>query len=173
MAKVLCELTIKNAKNGTRAIGRSILGPKQTGIVKFYSVGQIQDALRLEKRGGIKIMSPIPKDIKGLDVQSDEEVATVNPGVAQTPEQADEVLRVETEKLEGDAKEAKEAEEQDIPFAMSREEVIGKGKKELLAIAREKGIELPGINSRSAATEVTNALLEHFGHDVLAEGEKA
>ena len=55
----------------------------------------------------------------------------------------------------------------------SREQLIKMTKKEILEFMKNHNKELDGINSRSNATEVTNAALAHFGYDELAEDEKA
>lgn len=202
MAKLLCELVIQNKKNATRSVGRSILGPKQRGICKFYTVGQIKDALAIERFGSIDILSDIPESL-GLSKfkkETEEEAPAVD-NKEVTDKVTDEKAPVaDNEEITGGAteedngtgndeliadsgnpaansepateEEAAEETAVNITASLTRDEVIAMSKKELLAYAKENSLEFPGANNRSNASEVTNAALTYYGYATLGEEEK-
>jgi hypothetical protein len=50
---------------------------------------------------------------------------------------------------------------------LTEEEIKGMSKKALLEFLKESNVELEGVHSRTGATEVTNAVLVHFGFEPI------
>lgn len=62
--ETLCELKVKNLKDATVVVASRILSAKETKVVPFKSVSQLQGALIAEKREIIKLETAIPKEVK-------------------------------------------------------------------------------------------------------------
>lgn len=58
------------------------------------------------------------------------------------------------------------------PVTLTKEEIEGMGKKDLLKFLKDNSIELDGVHSRTKEQEVKDAVLTHFGFEVTpAEAE--
>ena len=64
MASKICSLHVVNKKGKTRAIGRSVLGPKDEGLIHFYTIDQVQYAQKLEEEKEIEIKTTIPSSVQ-------------------------------------------------------------------------------------------------------------
>jgi hypothetical protein len=52
------------------------------------------------------------------------------------------------------------------PVTLTKEEIEGMGKKDLLKFLKDNAIELEGVHSRTKEQEVKDAVLIHFGFEV-------
>lgn len=52
------------------------------------------------------------------------------------------------------------------PATLTKEEIEGMGKKDLLKFLKDNAIELEGVHSRTKEQEVKDAVLAHFGFEV-------
>lgn len=63
MADAIVSLYVKNLKDKTIAVSKSILSPKKGGLVHFYTVEQVRNIIRMEEENEVDIQTEIPQDI--------------------------------------------------------------------------------------------------------------
>lgn len=190
MSKELCILTIKNKKHAIRTIARSILQPKQIAAVRFYTVGQLETALAIERAKGIDILTPIPENVASKlksfsknDESKKDETPAKKEGLTSVGETLDEA----PVKEENSAPLNEVSNEDTIPnetsiesegmiaptlkidAPLTRDEILKMSKGDILKHAEEHDIDHTGLNGRSKAKEVIDFLLGHYGYELSPE----